>query len=88
MFKVGSLDDSKRPSRIRAGLATVSNLLGTTPDVAAVAWLLRHPAPIIPILGTMNVEHLQSQAKAFEVAANMTVQQWYLIADAAGIPIN
>ena len=77
LFGVGSLDSSQRTPRIRAGLATVATALGVSPDVAAAAWLLRHPAGIIPIIGTMNEQRMQQQSVlALAAAANMTRGMW------------
>lgn len=62
--------------------------LGVGPDVVAVAWLLKHPARILPIIGTMNTTRMALQSvQAVQVAANMTRAMWYHIADAAGVPI-
>ena len=52
-------------------------------DVVALAWRLHHPAQIIPIIGTMNPTRLMLQA----VAARMTTDMWYHIADAVGVSI-
>jgi len=88
LFGIGSLDSSQRTPRIRAGLSTVATALGVTADVAAVAWLLRHPAGILPIIGTMNTTRMATQSLgALAAAANMTRGMWYHIADAAGVPI-
>lgn len=88
LFGVLSLDSTQRTPRIRVGLSTVAAALNTTPDVVAVAWLLRHPAGILPIIGTMNTTRMMTQSVgAIAVAANMTRAQWYYISDAAGVPI-
>jgi predicted oxidoreductase len=88
LFTTGSLDGTQRNQRIRSGLGTVAAQLNVTSDVAAVAWLLRHPAPIVPLLGTMNPSRMQAQSLgALAAAESMTRQQWYHIADAVGMPI-
>jgi hypothetical protein len=87
LFSVGSLDSSQHNQRLRSALATVATQLGTTQDVVCVAWLLRHPSKIVPIIGTMNATRIAAQAGAVEVAAAMTSQQWYHLADAAGVKI-
>jgi len=87
LFKVGSLDSSQHNQRVKSSLTTVAALLGTTPDVAALAWLLRHPSSMVPIIGTMNATRIAAQATATTIAAAMTRPQWYHIADAAGIKI-
>ena len=87
LFKVGSLDSSQHNQRLMTALKTVAAQLATTPDVVCVAWLLRHPSKINPIIGTMNATRIAAQAAAVGVAAQMTQQHWYHIADAAGIKI-
>ena len=48
----------------------------------AVAWLLRHPAHMQPVIGTMNVERLKDCIKAADVT--LTREEWYAIYRAAG----
>jgi len=53
-------------------------------DVTAVtlAWVLRHPANMQPIIGTMNLDRLRSCAKATKI--NLTREDWYALYLAAG----
>ncbi|UOF89501.1 aldo/keto reductase family oxidoreductase [Fodinisporobacter ferrooxydans] len=48
----------------------------------AIAWLLRHPAHMQPIIGTMNIERLKDCCKASDVY--LTREEWYKIYRAAG----
>jgi predicted oxidoreductase len=48
----------------------------------AIAWLLRHPARMQPVTGTMNIGRLQDCCKASDVY--LTRQEWYEIYRAAG----
>ena len=48
----------------------------------AIAWLLRHPAGMQPVTGTMNVERLKDCAKAGEIY--LTREEWYEIYRSAG----
>ncbi|WP_010238274.1 aldo/keto reductase [Clostridium arbusti] len=48
----------------------------------AIAWLLRHPAKMQPIVGTMNVKRLKDICKASSV--ELSRQEWYEIYRAAG----
>ncbi|HEY7090549.1 MAG TPA: aldo/keto reductase [Tepidisphaeraceae bacterium] len=41
--------------------------LGVSGNQIALAWLLHRPFPVIPILGTMNVEHLADALRACTV---------------------
>ncbi|URZ14491.1 aldo/keto reductase [Clostridium felsineum] len=48
----------------------------------AIAWILRHPAKMQPIVGTTNIDRLKSICKASKV--ELTRQEWYEIYRAAG----
>lgn len=48
----------------------------------AIAWLLRHPAKMQPVIGTMNVDRLRDSCRAS--AVTLTRQEWYEIYRAAG----
>lgn len=48
----------------------------------AIAWLLRHPAQMQPVIGTMNSDRLKDCIKASEV--QLTREEWYSIYRAAG----
>jgi predicted oxidoreductase len=48
----------------------------------AIAWLLRHPAHMQPVIGTMNIERLKDCCNANHV--QLTREEWYAIYRAAG----
>lgn len=48
----------------------------------AIAWLLRHPANMQPVIGTMNIDRLKDCCKASKV--HLTREEWYSIYRAAG----
>ena len=47
----------------------------------ALAWLLRHPSGIVPIVGSTNPENIREAAKAVDV--ELTRDEWYRLLDAA-----
>ena len=53
-----------------------------TNTTIALAWILRHPARMQPIIGTMNIGRLQDCCRA--AAVNLTREEWYEIYRAAG----
>jgi len=55
---------------------------GVSPTTIAVAWILRHPAKIMPVTGTMNTGRLKDCVRAAEV--NLTREDWYALYLAAG----
>lgn len=59
----------------------------TTPEAIAVAWLLRHPAMIQPIIGTLKAERLVQTTPADDVELSRV--EWYQLlaaARGAGVP--
>ncbi|GIP57178.1 aldo/keto reductase [Paenibacillus woosongensis] len=48
----------------------------------AIAWLLRHPAKMQPVTGTMNLERILDCCKAADIT--LTREEWYEIYRAAG----
>lgn len=55
---------------------------GVTNTTIAIAWLLRHPAQMQPVIGTMNIDRLKDCIKASDV--RLTREEWYEIYRAAG----
>ena len=54
----------------------------TTPTGIASAWILRHPANMQVIAGTMNLQRIEEIAKASTI--QMTRKDWYRVYMAAG----
>ncbi|RKD73164.1 putative oxidoreductase [Sinobaca qinghaiensis] len=75
------VDNDKFPE-LNKQLREIGDRYNITPSAAAVAWILRHPAGIQTIAGTMNTERLTGIAKASDVM--LTRQEWYDIYLAAG----
>ena len=72
----------------RAALRDLSDAYnGATPTQLAIAWLLRHPANIIPLVGSNNPDHIQEMAAAGQIQMSRT--DWYKLwvaARGAGVP--
>lgn len=81
-FLDGSFIGSDRFLDLNRVLSEIGTAHGISPAAAAVAWLLRHPAGIQPIVGTMNPEHLRDLAAAGNV--QLTREEWYAVYMAAG----
>lgn len=75
------LDNDKFPELNRK-IDEVAKKYGVTNTTIAIAWLLRHPARMQPILGTMNIERLKDCCKASDI--HLTREEWYDIFRAAG----
>ncbi|KUO97311.1 aldo/keto reductase [Ferroacidibacillus organovorans] len=55
---------------------------GVSNTTIAIAWLLRHPAKMQPITGTMNLDRIKDCCKASDIT--LTREDWYEIYRAAG----
>ena len=75
------LDNDKFPE-LNAKIDELAERHGVSNTTIAIAWLLRHPAKMQPITGTMNVERLRDCCKASEV--DLSREEWYDVYRAAG----
>ena len=69
--------ESPKALRLRTTLGAIAELNQASIDQVALAWLLTHPAQILPILGTGNLERLRSAAVAEQL--KLTREQWFAI---------
>ncbi|MEI4480198.1 MULTISPECIES: aldo/keto reductase [unclassified Phyllobacterium] len=68
--------------RLRAALSDIASQLDNTDiSVIAIAWLLRHPASLIPVLGSLKIDRLKTMATALDIELNR--QQWFAILKAS-----
>jgi len=70
--------------RVSAVLNTLLPKYNLTPEQASTllfAWLLKHPAGIVPVLGTTKTARIGQAAQAFGV--DLDLQDWYLLYEAA-----
>lgn len=80
-FKGVFLDNSDFPE-LNAKLNELAEKYNVTNTTIAMAWLLRHPANMQPVTGTMNTVRLLDCIKASEIT--LTREEWYAIHLAAG----
>lgn len=78
----GSFIDSPKFPELNATLEELGNKYGVSKAAIAIAWILRHPAHMQAIVGTMNPEHLAEVVPAQKV--NLTHHEWYQLYLAAG----
>lgn len=71
---------------ILTALDAIAKARGTTRMVVALAWLLRHPSKIVPIVGSTNPSRIREAVQATEI--ELTREEWYrLLAAARGEPL-
>ena len=69
------------PNEMLTVLEPLAKAFEVTPQVIALAWLLQHPAGVLPIVGTTKAENLEAAQKALNIKLDR--QQWYTIYQAA-----
>ena len=75
------LDNDKFPELNKA-IDALAAAKGVTNSAIAIAWILRHPAKMQPIVGTTKPERVKEICKASDIT--LTRQEWYEIYRAAG----
>jgi predicted oxidoreductase len=71
----------ERAARVRGVLEVIGRQVGASVDQVALAWLLRHPARVLPVMGTGKIERLREAAAA--EAITLDRQQWFAVWEAS-----
>ena len=58
-------------------VARLAGEYGSTGEAVLLGWLMKHPAGIAPVIGTVNPERIRACADAARVAREMTRADWY-----------
>jgi predicted oxidoreductase len=78
--------DSPPAQRLAPVLARMSSAAGVGPDAVAVAWLLAHPARILPVMGTNDLTRIARLSDALKV--RLSREDWFeLWTEAAGAEV-
>ncbi|MCL1813585.1 MAG: aldo/keto reductase [Treponema sp.] len=75
------LDNPQYP-QLNISINKIAKKYGVSNTAIAIAWILRHPAGIQPVAGTMNPERLKDCVKAIDIT--LTREEWYDLFQAAG----
>ncbi|MBF4466020.1 aldo/keto reductase family oxidoreductase [Flavobacterium sp. LC2016-12] len=70
-------EDTKKTRRLKKLLSELVQKYSFGSDTLLLAWILKHPAGVIPIAGTVNVARIQSLMKAAEL--EMDREDWFAI---------
>ena len=81
MFKGCFVDHPDFPE-LNAKLSELGEKYGVPKTAIAIAWILRHPAKMQVIAGTMNPDHLKDICEATKV--DLTHNEWYQLYLASG----
>nr|WP_089900258.1 aldo/keto reductase [Loktanella fryxellensis] len=73
----GRLMDGAGAADLHAAMQNMADAQGVDTAAIAVAWLLAHPARILPVMGTNTLARIATLSDAFKV--NMTRTDWYTL---------
>jgi predicted oxidoreductase len=67
-------------------LKQVNEKYNTTTEALCLSWLIKHPANLVPVIGTNNPKRIITAAAAEKT--NLTLQDWFLLYEVAlGKPV-
>lgn len=81
-FFEGCYVDNPKFPEINAELQKLADKYNVSKTTIVIAWILRHPAKMQPLTGTMNPERLKECAAAADIT--LTRQEWYNVFCSAG----
>ncbi|MGD0615028.1 MAG: aldo/keto reductase [Verrucomicrobiota bacterium] len=70
-----------RPERFLPVVEEIAKSRGVARTVVALAWLLKHPSRIVPIIGSTHPDRIRDAVKATEL--DLTHEEWYRLLNAA-----
>lgn len=78
----GSIFNQERFPKLNEVMSAFAKRYSVTEAMIAVAWILKHPANMQVLIGTMNPEHIRDLCRATGI--ELTRQEWYELYLAAG----
>jgi len=78
----GTFIDNPDDPELNKALAEIAAREGVSKSAVAIAWILRHPAKMQAIIGTMNPAHIQDACDAVRVT--LSHHDWYALYLASG----
>ncbi|WP_224488430.1 aldo/keto reductase [Robertkochia flava] len=70
-------EDTPQTQRIRTLMFELIEKYKATADQLLLAWIMKHPAGIIPVIGTTNPERISNALKATNI--DLELQDWFAI---------
>ncbi len=81
-FFEGNFVEDDKFSELNSLLERLAKQYGVSKAAVAIAWILRHPANMQAIVGTMNIQHLKEVSAAYKV--RLSRKEWYELYKVAG----
>lgn len=69
--------DTEQTRRIHKQLGALMDKYNATEDQLLLAWILKHPSGIYPVIGTTNKDRISNANKALSI--DLELEDWFLI---------
>jgi predicted oxidoreductase len=73
----GCFIDNPKYEKLNNKLEELSIKYSVEKNAIAISWILRHPANIVPILGTTSIKHLSEMIEARNIV--LSREDWYAL---------
>jgi predicted oxidoreductase len=70
-------DQNEQSTRLLGLLKNLESKYNTTSDVLLLAWIMQHPAGVLPVLGTTNVERLNNATQSISI--QLELEDWFAV---------
>ena len=74
-------EEHERVKKASELVAAIAGDHGVSREAIVLAWVMRHPAPVLPVVGTTNPERIAAACEADGV--ELSRDEWYLLVEAA-----
>jgi predicted oxidoreductase len=74
-------EDNVQNKRIREVLETMKSKYSATEDQLILAWLMKHPARIYPVVGTSNAGRISDSIRAADISLDL--EDWFIMLKAS-----
>jgi predicted oxidoreductase len=74
-------EDNKASKRIKKSIGPLLKKYSATADQLLLAWVLKHPSQIYPVVGTTTKSRLEAAMSATQI--DLELQDWFLLLEAA-----
>jgi predicted oxidoreductase len=70
-------EDSEQTRRLKKLFVQLVDKYGVGSDTLLLAWIIRHPAKVLPVAGTVNIARIQQLMKA--ASLELSLEDWFAI---------
>lgn len=74
-------EKNEQTTRIKEALGVLVEKYNATEDQLLLAWVLKHPAVVFPVIGTANLERITAAVNALEI--KLELEDWFVLLKAS-----